>query len=315
MYHLLTLEALGAGEAEQLYAHARHLKRTRGTPLAGSSLLAGRTLALLFEKPSLRTRVSFEVAARELGAQTLYLAPAEVGLGKRESIADVARVLSGYIHGVVLRTFRHETLEEFAACASVPVVNGLSDRHHPCQGLTDVFTIDEQLGSTAGVVLAYVGDGNNVAHSLVQLAAKGGMHVRLASPPGYEADAGIIAAAQQDACGAGGSVVQLHDPREAVLGADVVYTDVWTSMGQEDEAELRRAIFAHYQVNTSLLALANPDAIVMHPLPAHRGEEITDEVVDGSQSCVFVQAENRLHVQKAILRSLLGVESLAALTA
>ncbi len=315
MQHLLTLDEISASDAERIYTQARLLKRTRGTSLAGAPILAGRTIALLFEKPSLRTRVSFEVAARELGAQTLYLAPAEVGLGQREAIGDVARVLSGYVHAVVLRTFAHQTIEQFAASASVPVVNGLSDRHHPCQGLTDVFTIVEQLGSAAGKTLAYVGDGNNVVHSLLQAAAKAGMHVRIATPAGYEPDAAILAAAQSEARAAGGSIALLRDPREAAARADVLYTDVWTSMGQEVEAERRRSSFAPYRLDAQLLALAAPGAIVMHPLPAHRGEEIADEALDGPQSRVFVQAENRLHVQKAILRALVAVESLATLTA
>jgi ornithine carbamoyltransferase len=315
MHHLLSLDELSAADADQIYTHARLLKRTRGTALAGAPVLSGRTIALLFEKPSLRTRVSFEVAARELGAQTLYLSPAEVGLGAREAIGDVARVLSGYVHAVVLRTYAHETIERFAESAAVPVVNGLSDRHHPCQGLTDVFTIAEQMGGAAGKALAYVGDGNNVAHSLVQAAAKAGMHMRIATPAGYEPDAAILEAAQREAQCTGGSLTLLRDPRAAADGADVLYTDVWTSMGQEVEAGRRRAIFAGYRVDSHLLRLASPSAIVLHPLPAHRGEEIADEVLDGPQSRVFVQAENRLHVQKALLRALVAVESLATLTA
>ncbi len=315
MQHLLTLDDISPAETAQLYAQAALLKRTRGTALSTASALSGRTVALLFEKPSLRTRVSFEVAARELGANTLYLSPAEVGLGKREAVGDVARVLSGYVHAVVLRTFRHETIAQFAAAATVPVVNGLSDRHHPCQGLTDVFTVGEQLGAASGKVLAYVGDGNNVAHSLLQAAAKAGMHVRIASPLGYEPDPAILAAAVLEARATGGTVRYLRDPREAVRGADVLYTDVWTSMGQEAEAERRCAIFAPYRVDARLLSLATPSAIVLHPLPAHRGEEIADEVLDSPQSRAFVQAENRLHVQKAILRALVAVETLATLTA
>jgi ornithine carbamoyltransferase len=315
MQHLLTLDDISPTATAQLYAQAVLLKRTRGTALSTASALSGRTVALLFEKPSLRTRVSFEVAARELGANTLYLSPAEVGLGAREAVADVARVLSGYVHAVVLRTFRHETIAQFAAAATVPVLNGLSDRHHPCQGLTDVFTIIEQLGAASGKALAYVGDGNNVAHSLLQAAAKAGMLVRIASPVGYEPDPAVVTAAAMEARASGGSVRYLCDSREAVRGADVLYTDVWTSMGQEAEAEQRRAIFAPYRVDGRLLALAAPGAIVLHPLPAHRGEEIADEVLDGPQSRAFVQAENRLHVQKAILRALVAVETLATLTA
>ncbi len=315
MKHLISLDDLDMEEIGQIFAHARHLKRTRAVPASVAPVLAGRHVALLFEKPSLRTRVSFEVAARELGAHTLYLSPQEVGLGTREAIKDIARVLSGYVHAVVLRTFRHELVEEFAQYASVPVINGLTDTHHPCQGLTDVFTIAEHYGSPAGRLLVYVGDGNNCAHSLIQAAAKTGMHVRIATPPGYEPHPDVIAAARHDAARTGGTIAVLHDPREAVGGADVVYTDVWTSMGQEDERTVRRSVFAPYQVDSALQALAAPGAIVLHPLPAHRGEEITDDVLDGSRSRAFVQAENRLHVQKAILRMLLVADAWASLSA
>lgn len=315
MKHLVSLDDLDTEEIGQIFAHARHLKRTRAVPASVAPVLAGRHVALLFEKPSLRTRVSFEVAARELGAHTLYLSPQEVGLGTREAIKDIARVLSGYVHAVVLRTFRHELVEEFAHYASVPVINGLTDTHHPCQGLTDVFTIAEHYGSPAGRLLVYVGDGNNCAHSLIQAAAKTGMHIRIATPPGYEPHPDVIAAARHDAARTGGTIAVLHDPREAVGGADVVYTDVWTSMGQEDERAVRRSVFAPYQVDIALQALAAPGAIVLHPLPAHRGEEITDDVLDGSRSRAFVQAENRLHVQKAILRMLLVADAWASLSA
>lgn len=315
MKHLVSLDDLDTEEIGQIFAHARHLKRTRAVPASVAPVLAGRHVALLFEKPSLRTRVSFEVAARELGAHTLYLSPQEVGLGTREAIKDIARVLSGYVHAVVLRTFRHELVEEFAHYASVPVINGLTDTHHPCQGLTDVFTIAEHYGSPAGRLLVYVGDGNNCAHSLIQAAAKTGMHIRIATPPGYEPHPDVIAAARHDAARTGGTIAVLHDPHEAVCGADVVYTDVWTSMGQEDERAVRRSVFAPYQVDSALQALAAPGAIVLHPLPAHRGEEITDDVLDGSRSRAFVLAENRLHVQKAILRMLLVADAWASLSA
>jgi ornithine carbamoyltransferase len=313
--HLLTLDELTNTTMEWIFAQAQHMKRARHVSAAGSRMLAGRQIGLLFEKPSLRTRVSFEVAARELGAQALYLSPQEVGLGTREPIKDVARVLSGYLHAVVIRTFAHKRLEEFAHYASIPVVNALSDGHHPCQGLTDVFTIAEQRGQPAGQVLAYVGDGNNCAHSLLQAASVAGMHVRVATPAGYEPDGQVLQAAREAAQRAGGTVKLFHDPREAVAGADVLYTDVWTSMGQEAEAAARRQVFAGYQVDESLLKLAAPDAIVLHPLPAHRGEEISDEVLDGPQSRVFVQAENRLHVQKAVLRLLLAADAEVVLSA
>jgi ornithine carbamoyltransferase len=312
MQHLLTLDEITTAEMNSLFAQARLLKQKRKTHRlapgrdASDSALAGCTIALLFEKPSLRTRVSFDIAMQELGGHCLYLSPQEVGLGQREAIADVARVLSAYVHGMVIRTFSHAVLEEFARYATVPVINGLTDTHHPCQGLTDVFTIAEQRGKTAGQVLAYFGDGNNVAHSLIQAAVKAGMHVRLATPAGFEPHAAIIAAAQKEALQTGATLTILHDPEEAACGADVLYTDVWASMGQEHEAARRRAIFLPYRLDTHLLSLASPDAIVMHPLPAHRGEEITDDVLDGPHSRVLIQAENRLHVQKAILRTLLA---------
>jgi ornithine carbamoyltransferase len=321
MNHLLTLDDITIAEMDNLFTQARLLKHGRKTHPAASNWdgsnapLAGYTIALLFEKPSLRTRVSFEVAVRELGGQSLYLSPQEVGLGKREAVADVARVLSSYVHGIVIRTFSHAVLEEFACYATVPVINGLTDAHHPCQGLTDVFTIAEQRGRTAGQVLAYVGDGNNVAHSLLQAAVKASMHVRIATPTGYGPDPVIVAAARREALQTGATLTILHDPEEAVYGAGVLYTDVWASMGQEGEAARRRAIFAPYCLNSRLLSLALPDAIVMHPLPAHRGEEITDEVLDGPRSRALVQAENRLHVQKAILRALIAADTPVALTA
>lgn len=304
MNHLLSLDSLSPTDLDALLAQARLLKYLRGVAAQGALPFAGKTLALLFEKPSLRTRVSFEVAAGELGGRTLYLSPQEVGLGARETAGDVARVLSAYVHAVVLRTFSHAMLEEFTRHATVPVINGLSDLHHPCQGLTDVFTIAERFGSPVGLTLAYIGDGNNVAHSLLEAAVKAGMRVRLAAPHGYAPHPDVVASARAVAAETGGSVALLTDPWEAVAGAHVVYTDVWTSMGQEAECVERRAVFAPYQVNARLLALADRRAIVMHPLPAHRGEEVTDDVLDGPQSVVFTQAENRLHVQKAILRML-----------
>ncbi len=304
--HLLTLEGLTTGDLEHLFAQARLLKRARQAGAPRASALAGKTVALLFEKPSLRTRVSFEVAARELGGDSLYLSPQEVGLGARESVADVARVLSSYVHAVVLRTFRHAVVEEFARHATVPVINGLTDTHHPCQGLTDVFTIAEHFGSPAGKVLAYIGDGNNVAHSLVQAAAKFGLSMRIATPPGHAPDAAVLESARRDASRTGARFTLHSEPEEAAAGAHVLYTDVWTSMGQEAECAARRAAFAGYKIDRHLLALAAPEAIVLHPLPAHRGEEIDDDVLDGPQARVFVQAENRLHVQKAILHTLLA---------
>ena len=270
------------------------------------SSLSGKTLALLFEKPSLRTRVSFEVAMRQLGGQTIYLSPAEVGLGKRESVSDVARVLSRYVNAIVARTFSHQTLEVLAGCSGVPVINALSDLEHPCQALADLFTIYEKKGELDGLTLAFVGDGNNVAHSLMLAASLAGMNFRIASPSGYRVQDRILHLAQEYAVDSGAEIFCTEEPQLAVSGADVVYTDVWTSMGQEAEAQERRRIFANYQVNSELLSLAREDAILMHPLPAHRGEEVAETILDSPASVVFDQAENRMHVQKALLAEMLG---------
>jgi ornithine carbamoyltransferase len=269
--------------------------------------LEGRSLALIFEKPSLRTRVSFELAMRQLGGDTVCLQPQEVGLGTRESIADVARVLSRYVDAIVLRTFAHRTIEEMVTWATVPIINGLSDLTHPCQALADLLTIREHRGRLAGVRVAFVGDGqNNVAHALLLAAAKSGIALRIGCPPRYEPLPEIMAAAQPDAAETGAEITVFHDPRQAVEGAEIVYTDVWTSMGQEAEREERAAVFAPYQVNAALVARAAPGALVMHDLPAHRGEEITDDILDGPQAIVFDQAENRLHAQKAVILHLLS---------
>lgn len=270
------------------------------------SLLGGKTLALVFEKPSLRTRVSFEVAMRQLGGESLYLSPAEVGLGKRESVPDVARVLSRYVDVIVARTFSHQTLELLANSASVPVINALSDLEHPCQALADLLTIYEKKGELEGLTLAFVGDGNNVANSLLLAAVLAGMNFRIASPDGYRIGEKVLSLAQGYALGSGAEIFLTEEPGLAVSGADVVYTDVWTSMGQEAEAERRRQVFAPYQVNSELLSLAKGDAILMHPLPAHRGEEVAEEALDSHKSVVFDQAENRMHLQKALLAQMLG---------
>ena len=273
-----------------------------------SPVLSGRTLALLFEKPSLRTRVSFDVAMQELGGYALYLSPAEVGLGEREPVADVARVLSRYVDAIAARAFKHETVEELARWADVPVINALSGGEHPCQALADLLTIYEKKGRWRGLVLSFVGDGNNVARSLMLGSALTGMNFRIASPQGYGISTALVDKAKSLAAASGAAVVCVESPQEAVRGADVVYTDVWTSMGQEKEQAERRRAFGGYQVNAELLALASPDAIVMHDLPARRGEEIADEVIEGPQSVVFDQAENRLHAQKAVLSLILGGE-------
>ncbi len=270
------------------------------------SILDRKTLALLFEKPSLRTRVSFEVAMRQVGGQVIYLSPAEVGLGERESVADVARVLSRYVDAIAARTFSHQTLEILASHSSVPVINALSDLEHPCQALADLLTIYEEKGELGDLTLAFVGDGNNVAHSLLLAAALTGMNFRIASPAGFAVQDSILHLAQGYATASGAEIFCTEEPKLAVSGADIVYTDVWTSMGQEAEAEKRRQVFASYQVNEKLLSLAKADAILMHPLPAHYGEEVAEGILDSRQSVVLEQAENRMHLQKALLLQMLG---------
>ena len=270
------------------------------------STLSGKSLALLFEKPSLRTRVSFELAMRQLGGQSIYLSPAEVGLGNRESVPDVARILSRYVDVIAARTFSHQTLEALASYASVPVINALSDLEHPCQALADLFTIYEKKGELKGLTLAFVGDGNNVAHSLILAASLTGVNFRFASPKGYQIQDKILLLAQDYARDSGAEIFCTKEPHLAVSGADIVYTDVWTSMGLEDKAEKRRRAFAGYQVDGKLLSLAKEDAILMHPLPAHRGEEVAEDILDSPASVVFDQAENRLHLTKALLAEILG---------
>ncbi|MFC2034134.1 ornithine carbamoyltransferase [Chloroflexota bacterium] len=270
------------------------------------SLLDGKTLALLFEKPSLRTRVSFEVAMRDLGGDALYLSPAEVGLGERESVPDVALVLSRYVDAITARTFSHQTLEDLAANSSVPVINALSDVEHPCQALADLLTIHEKKGELSGLTIAYIGDGNNVANSLLLASSLTGVNFKIASPSGYTIQETMLQQAREYASGNGADIFCTEDPQLAVENADVVYTDVWTSMGQEAESQQRRQVFKNYQVSNELLSSARENAIFMHPLPAHRGEEVTDSILDSSQSVVFDQAENRMHIQKAILAYMLG---------
>ncbi|MBM4417486.1 MAG: ornithine carbamoyltransferase [Chloroflexi bacterium] len=302
--HLLAIADLPIDEMRAYTALGLDLKREFRSG-GNRPVLAGRVLALLFERPSLRTRVSFEVAMHQLGGKALYLAPHEVELGKRESVGDVARVTSRYVDAMVLRTGAHSRLLEFAAAATVPVINGLSEAEHPCQALADILTMWEHRGALEGLRLAYIGDGNNVCASLIMAAAKMGMHVTVGSPRTYAPSDEIIAAARRDATRCGRQVTLVHDPAEAVRGADVIYTDVWVSMGQEREATERRAAFAGFQVNRALVDLAG-DAVVMHCLPAHRGEEIEAEVLDGPGSIVLDQAENRMHAQKAVLHRLLA---------
>jgi ornithine carbamoyltransferase len=262
-------------------------------------------VAMLFEKPSLRTRVTFDLGISQLGGRAVYLSPDEVGIGRRETATDVGANLSRWVDGIVFRTFGHATLEELAAASSVPVINALSDREHPCQALADLLTLQQHLGSLGGRRLAFVGDGNNVCHSLLLAGAQAGLHVTVATPPGYDPDPMIVRDASEAARRSGGSIEVGTDPRAAVDGADAVYTDTWTSMGAEAEADLRRLRFAGYRVDADLLA-GNPGALVMHCLPAHRGEEISDEALDGPTSVVLDQAENRLYVQQALLVELLA---------
>jgi ornithine carbamoyltransferase len=272
-----------------------------------SSVLGSKILAILFEKPSLRTRVSFEVAMRQLGGQAIYLSPPEVGLGERESVPDVARVLSRYVDVITARTFSHQTVEVLANYSAVPVINALSDLEHPCQALADFLTIYEKKGKLKNLNLAFVGDGNNVANSLLLAASITGMNFRIASPADYSIREGILHRAQEYAAISGAEILCTEEPGLAVSGADIVYTDVWASMGQEAEAQKRRKIFAGYQVNNKLLSLARKDAILMHDLPAHHGEEVAEGIIDSPQSVVFDQAENRMHVLKALLPKILGV--------
>jgi len=300
---LLSIADLSRDELESVLAVALRLKQN---PEGWDGALRGRTLALLFEKPSLRTRVSFDVAMQQLGGHAVYLPQSEVGLGQREPVADVARVLSRYVHGIAARTYAQETLVALAEHASVPVINALSDDEHPCQALADLLTIQEKKGGLRGVRVAYVGDGNNVAASLAQGCALAGAHFSIASPPGYRLREDVLLDVEGQARESGGSFRTFEAPQQAVHDADVVYTDVWTSMGQEDAYERRLQAFAGYQVTPELLALARPDAMFMHDLPVHRGEETTAEVIEGSQSVVFDQAENRLHAQRAVLLLLLG---------
>jgi ornithine carbamoyltransferase len=268
--------------------------------------LRRRSVAMIFEKPSTRTRVSFEVAIASTGAHPVALSSQELQLGRGETIEDTGRVLSRYVDAIVLRTFEQERLELIASAASVPVVNALSDFEHPCQCLADLLTIRETKGELAGRTLTYLGDGNNVTHSLLLGGAKTGMHVRVATPPGFEPIPQIVQRATEIAEGTGGSVLLTNDPREAAAGADVLYTDVWASMGQEAESDERALVFPAYRLDQEKVDVARPDVTVLHCLPAHRGQEITDEVIDGPHSAVWDQAENRLHTQKALLLWLLG---------
>ena len=297
---LLTLFDLSPGEVRRLLKRAAELKSGKD---ANKCPLIGKSVGLLFEKSSTRTRVSLEVGIYQLGGQAIYMNPKEIQIGRGETIHDTAKVLSKYLDAVVIRTYSHETLAEFASYSSIPVINGLSDLHHPCQALGDLMTIGEKKGRLKGIRIAYIGDGNNVANSLIEAAAMTGMDLSVACPKGYEPDSVVVEKAMTSAKGV---ISVVNDPKRAVGRADVIYTDVWISMGQEKEAAKKKERFRNYQVNRQLLSHAAEDAIVMHCMPAHRGEEIAGEIIDGPRSVVFDQAENRLHTQKAILEFLLS---------
>jgi ornithine carbamoyltransferase len=296
--HDLTHEDVGA-----LFSLAAAMK---ARPKDFREALDGKILAMIFEKSSTRTRVSFEAGMTQLGGAAQFLSSRDIQIGRGEPIADTARVLSRYVNGIMARTFAHDTVLELARHATIPVINGLTDLLHPCQGLTDYFTMKEKFGNLAGLKLAYVGDGNNMAHSLMYGGPKCGVNVAVATPALYEPDAGVTANARADAAAAGTTLLVTHSKEEAVRGAHVVYTDVWASMGQEDTRQKRLHDFAGWTVTDELLALAAPDAVFMHCLPAHRGEEVAASVCDGPRSVIFDEAENRLHVQKAILATLMG---------
>ena len=301
---LLSISDLSPEEFDFLIRTALSMKRDGSRPV-----LEGKTIAMLFEKPSLRTRVSFEVGMKQLGGTAIYLSQAEVGLGQRESVEDVAHVLDRYVSALVVRTYSQQSLEELANAATVPVVNALSDDEHPCQALADLLTIREKKGRLEGVRVAFIGDGNNVSASLALAAGLCGGQFVIAAPPGYELPEAIVARARDWARKTGGAIETLVSPEEACKDADVVYTDVWTSMGQEASRRAREEAFQGYCVDGALMKLAKADAIFMHDLPAHRGEEVLGEVIDGPQSVVFEQAENRLHAQKALLAAIMADEA------
>ncbi len=305
MKHFLDLASCSTEELDDLLETALLLK-SEWRDGGNQPILRDKTLGMIFQKPSLRTRVSFEMAMKHLGGSAIMLGPQEIGLGKRESVPDVARVLSGYVDGIMARVFDHAHVVELAEFSRVPVINGLSDSYHPCQALADILTIREHFGRLAGLRLAFVGDGNNVAASVALVCAHFGVTFSIATPEGYEMKSSIRGQAH-DLAERNGSSLEMHTrPRQAVADADVIYTDTWVSMGQEAEAQERIGEFAGFQVNRDLLRFAKDDTIVLHCLPAHRGEEITDDVMDGPQSKVFEQAENRMHAQKAVLTRLLA---------
>ena len=306
MKDFLAISDCSSAEVQDLLDLAIRLKKEyfeKGNP----PLFKGKVLGMIFQKPSLRTRVSFDMAMRHMGGDALYLSPNEIGLGQRESIADVARVLSGYVQALMARVFAHEHVLELAKWSSVPVVNALSDYNHPCQGMGDALTIQEKFGKAKGLNVTFVGDGNNVAVSMMHVSAKLGWNFTLASPEGYDLNPKAIEVAKDISKETGSKLSFIRDPHQAVKGAHVIYTDTWTSMGQEEETVKRENVFPPYQVNAKLVSEADKDVIVMHCLPAHRNHELTDEVADGPHSVIFPQAHNRLHAQKAILARLFGV--------
>ncbi len=306
MKHFLAVSDLSSEEVQDLLDLAVRLKKEYFKK-GNRPLFKGKVLGMIFQKPSLRTRVSFDMAMRHMGGDALYLSPNEIGLGKRESIADVARVMSGYVHALMARVFDHAHVLELARWSSIPVINGLSDYNHPCQAMADALTIQERFGRVKGLNVAYVGDANNVAVSLFHVSVKLGWNFTIANPEGYDMNPKAVEIGKKIAAETGSKVAFLRDPHEAVRGAHVIYTDTWTSMGQEEEAAKREAVFPPYQVNAQLVSEADKDVIVMHCLPAHRNHELTDEVADGPHSVIFPQAHNRLHAQKAILARLFGV--------
>jgi ornithine carbamoyltransferase len=306
MKHFLAISDLSSGEVQDLLDLSIKLKEEyfkKGNP----PYFKGKVLGMIFQKPSLRTRVSFDMAMRHCGGDALYLSPSEIGLGKRESIADIARVMSGYVQALMARVFDHEHVLQLAQWSEVPVINGLSDYNHPCQGLADALTIQEKFGTAKGLNVAYVGDGNNVAVSLMHVCAKLGWNFTIANPEDYDISPKAVKIAEEIIKETGSVLTFVRDPHEAVKGAQVIYTDTWTSMGQEEEAAKREKVFPPYQVNVQLVSEADKDVIVMHCLPAHRNHELTDDVADGPHSVIFPQAHNRLHAQKAILARLFGV--------
>lgn len=301
---LVSSADLNAEQTWAVFDMATDLKR-RTKAGEAHDILKGRALAMIFEKPSARTRVSFETGMFQLGGHALYLSPNDIGLGKRESVADIARVFGRMVDGIMARVFEHQKVVDLARYAGVPVINGLSNDEHPCQALADLFTIYEKRRALRGLTLAFVGDGNNVAASLLLACATMGVNMKVVHPEGYDLEIKLVEGKARELAATTGASVEFSNDPEAVRGVDVIYTDVWASMGQEDEAAERARIFAPYQINSQLVGLAHKDALVMHCLPAHRGSEITDEVIDGPQSVVFDEAENRLHAQKGLLALLM----------